>query len=146
MHQKRHNTCGKNFLMYCFKYNNALGCKKIFQALPFYNSFIKKPKIKKLSSVELLKELTFYDELKIAKSKTAFSGCARSYKIEIVDKRDVIIQLKASELSIEELFKELLNELKGFKYQINLAILLSKTKTNVKLNILLFILTQQLKQ
>ena len=40
--------------------------KKIFQALPFYNTFIEKPKIKKLSSVELLKKLPFYDELKIA--------------------------------------------------------------------------------
>ena len=70
--------------------------KKIFQALPFYNTFIEKPKIKKLSSVELLKKLPFYDELKIAKNKTAFSGYAISYKIEVVDKKDVIIQLKAS--------------------------------------------------
>ena len=69
----------------------------------------------------MLKELPFYDELKISKNKTAFTGYARSYKIEIVDKRDVIIQLKASKLSVKELFKELLNELKGFKYQITLA-------------------------
>ena len=33
-------------------------------------------------------------------------------------------------MSIKEFFKELLNELKGFKYQITLAILLSKMKTN----------------
>ena len=69
----------------------------------------------------MLKELPFCDELKISKNKTAFTGYARSYKIEIVDKRDVIIQLKASKLSVKELFKELLNELKGFKYQITLA-------------------------
>ena len=58
------------------------------------------------------------------------SGYARSYKIEIVDKRDVVIQLKASEISIKELFKDLLTELKGFKYQITLAVLLSKMKIN----------------
>ena len=104
--------------------------EKLFQVLPFYNTFIERLKIKKLSNVQLLKELLFYDELKISKNKTAFSGYARSYKIEIVDKRDVIIQLKASELSIKVLFKELLNELKGFKYQITLAVLLSKMKTN----------------
>ena len=42
----------------------------------------------------------------------------------------MIVQLKASELSIAELFKELLIELKGFKYQITLAILLSKVKSS----------------
>ena len=85
-----------------------------------------------MNNVELLKELPFYDELSIVKNKTAFSGYAQSYKTEIVDKRDVIVQSKTSELSIIELFKNLLNELKGFKYQITLAILLSKVKNNVE--------------
>ena len=64
------------------------------------------------------------------KNKTAFSGYAQSYKIEIVDKRDVIVQLKASKISIVELFKDLLIELKGFKYQITLAVLLTKMKNS----------------
>ena len=63
-----------------------------------------------------MKELPFYDELGIVKNKTAFSDYAQSYKIEIVAKRDVIVQLKASKISIVELFKDLLIELKGFKY------------------------------
>ena len=67
--------------------NNALGCKKIFQTLPFYNTFIEKPKIKKSSNIKLLQELPFYDELSIIKNNNAFSGYARSYKIEIVDKK-----------------------------------------------------------
>ena len=79
-----------------------------------------------MSNVQLLKELPFYDELSIVKNKSAFSGYPRSYKIKIVDKRDPIVQLKVSELSIIDLFKDLLNELKGFKYQITLSILLSK--------------------
>ena len=83
----------------------------IFQDLPFYNTFIEKPEVKKLNNVQLLKELSFYDESSIAKNKAAFSGYAQSYKIEIADKRDVIIQLKASEIIIKELFKELLIEL-----------------------------------
>ena len=49
-------------------------------------------------------------------------------RVEIVDKIDVAVQLKASKISIVELFKDLLIELKGFKYQITLAILLSKVK------------------
>ena len=111
---------------------------KIFHVLPFYNAYIEcnsleKPKVKKLNNVELLKELLFYDELSIAKNKAAFSGYPRSYKIEIVVKRDVIVQLKASALSIKELFKDLLIELKGFKYQITLAVLLSKMKNNCEI-------------
>ena len=68
--------------------------------------------------------------MSIVKNKTAFSGYVRSYKIEIVDKRDVIVQLKASKISIKELFKGLLIELKGFKYQITLCVLLSKVKNS----------------
>ena len=104
--------------------------KELFKIFPFYNIFIDNPKVKKLNNVELLKELSFYDELSIVKNKTAFSGYAQSYKIEIAGKTDVIVQLKASELSIVELFKALLIELKGFQYQITLAVLLSKVKNN----------------
>ena len=96
---------------------------KIFQTLPFYKIYIDKPKVKKLNNVQLLKELPFYDKLSIVKNKTAFSGYAQSYKIEIIDKKDMIIQLKTSETVIEERFKDLLIELKGFKYQITLAVL-----------------------
>ena len=103
---------------------------KIFKTLPFYDSYIDKPKVKKLNNVQLLRELPFYDELNIIKNKTVFSSYAQSYNIETVDKRDVIVQLKASKISIVELFKDLLIELKGFKYQISLAVLLSKMKNS----------------
>ena len=68
--------------------------------------------------------------MNIVKNKTAFSSYAQSYKIEIVDKRDVVVQLKASKTSIVELLKDLLIALKGFKYQITLAVLLSKVKNS----------------
>ena len=98
--------------------------------MPLYNTFIEKPEVKKLSSVELLQELPFYDELSIAKNNSAFSRYARSYKIEIVDKRDPLVQLEDSKQSIIDLFKDLLNEIKGFKYQITLTVLLSKIKSD----------------
>ena len=104
--------------------------KELLKILPFYNSFIDAPEIKKLFKVQLMKELPFYDELKITKINNAFSGYARTYKIEIVYKRDVVVQLKSSEISLKELFKELLIELKGFKYQIALKVLLSKVKSS----------------
>ena len=68
--------------------------------------------------------------MSIVKNKAAFSGYSRSHKIEIVDRRDVIVQLKASEISIVELFKDLLIEFKGFKYQITLSVLLNKVKSS----------------
>ena len=92
--------------------------------------FVEKPEVKKLNNVQLLKELQFYDELSIVKNKTPFSGYDHSYKIEIIDKRDVIVPLKATKISIVESFKDLLIELKGFKYQITLAVLLSKVKNS----------------
>ena len=69
---------------------------EIFKILPFYDTYIERPKIKKLRNVQLMKELPFYDELSIAENKTAFNGYGRSYKIEIVDKKDVIVQLNSS--------------------------------------------------
>ena len=99
--------------------------KELVKILPFYNSFIDIPEIKKLSKVQFMKELPIYDELKIFKTNNAFSGYARTYKIEIVDKRDVIVQLKSIEISLKKLFKNLLVELKGFKYQVTLKFLLS---------------------
>ena len=64
---------------------------EIFKILQFYNSYIERPKIKKLSNIRLLKELPFYNDLSIVKNKTAFSGYAQSYKVKTVDKKDVIV-------------------------------------------------------
>ena len=41
-----------------------------------------------------------------------------SCKVKIVDKKDPIVQLEASKSSIKIFFSDLLNETKGFKYQI----------------------------
>ena len=41
-----------------------------------------------------------------------------------------ILQLKVSKSKIEDLFKNILNEMKGFKYQITRAVLLSKINTD----------------
>ena len=51
-----------------------------------------------------------------------------SYKVETVEKKDPIVQLEASKLSIKNLFSDLLNETKGFKYQITVKVLLKKYK------------------
>ena len=45
-------------------------------------------------------------------------------------KKDPIVQLEASKSSIKDLFSDLLNETKGFKYQITVKVLLKKYKLN----------------
>ena len=52
------------------------------------------------------------------------------YKVEIVEKEDLIVQLEASRSIIKDLFNDLLNETKGFKYQITVKVLLKKYKPN----------------
>ena len=42
----------------------------------------------------------------------------------------MIVQLEASKSSIKDLFNDLLNETKGFKYQITVKVLLKKYKPN----------------
>ena len=90
--------------------------KKSFQILPFYNAFIEKPKIKHLANIELLHGLPFYDELSVVKKSNAFKGYASSYKVEIIESKDPLVQLEASQSSIKDLFKDLSNKMEGFKY------------------------------
>ena len=71
-----------------------LNAKKLSQILPFYNTFLEKPDIKKLSNIKLLQELPFYDELNVVKNPNAFSGYARSYKVEIVDEKYPLVQFE----------------------------------------------------
>ena len=71
----------------------------------------------------------FYEELNVIKTNHAFRGYAMSYKVELVEKKDPIEQLEASKPSIKDLFNDLLNERKGFKYQITLKVMLQKYKS-----------------
>ena len=96
-----------------------------FKELPFYNKPIEKPKVKRLKNIDRLAE-----QMSIIKTDQAFSGYAMSYKVKIVERKDPIIQLEASISSIKVLFNDLLNETKGFKYQITLKDLLKKYKLN----------------
>ena len=42
-----------------------------------------------------------------------------SYKVELVEKLDPITRLETNKSSIKDLFNDLLNGTKGFKYQIH---------------------------
>ena len=98
--------------------------------LSFYNKPIKEPKVKRLKNIDRLAELPFYEQLSVIKTNEAFIGYAMSYKVEIIERKDLIVQLDARKSNIKDLFSDLLNETKGFKYQITVKVLLKKYKQN----------------
>ena len=80
--------------------------KRLLKKLLFYNVPIEKLKIKKINNVNMLRELPFYDELNIVKDKNG-------------NMNDSLAHLEASKSVIKDLFRGLLIELMGFKYQIH---------------------------
>ena len=76
----------------------------------------------------MLRELPVYNELNIVKTSKAYKEQARSYNIEIINSKDVSIQL-ISKSSIEDFLKDLLNEIKN---QITPNVSLSKYKKKKK--------------
>ena len=76
---------------------------------------IKSHQVKRLKNIDLFSELPFYEELNIIKTNHAFRGSAMSYKVEIVEQKDPILQLETSKSSIKDLLSDLLNKRKGFK-------------------------------
>ena len=101
-----------------------------FKELSFYNKPIKKTKVKRLKKTDQLAELPFYEQLSVIKRNQVFRGYATSYKVEMIEKKDPIVQLEASKPSIKILFSSPLNETKGFKNQITVKVLLKKYKLN----------------
>ena len=101
-----------------------------FKELPFYNKHIKNQKVNHLKNIDRLVELPFYEQLSIIKTDQAFSGYAMSYKVETVERKDTIVQLEAIKSSVKNLFSDVLNETKCFKYQITVKDLSRKCKLN----------------
>ena len=101
---------------------------------------------KRSKNIDLLAELPFYEEMNIIKTNHAFGGNATSYKVELIEKKDPTEQLEASKSSVKDLFSDLLDETKGFKYQLTLKVVLKNTSQMEKLNLDQFISIQQQKQ
>ena len=104
-----------------------------FKELPFYNKTIVKPNVKRLKNIDQLAEFAFYEQLNVIKTDQAFKGYAVSHKVE---RKDPSLQLEASKSNIKDLFSDLLNEIKGFKYEITVKVLLKKYKHNGEIEFL----------
>ena len=83
------------------------------------------PRVKRLTDVDFLNELRFYDSLTVRELSQAFRRYAK-----IHDRKDPLTQLDSSKASIKDLFKFLLHEMRRFKYQLTLNITLRKDKIN----------------
>ena len=109
--------------------------KKLLSEQPFYKEPIKKPRIKKLSNQELLRELPFYDDINISKNERTFRGYAETYKVESVNNRNLSDLLSVIKNSVKKLFDELLRKKRGFKYIISVKITLKKRINNNEFNL-----------
>ena len=72
------------------KIKSHLGLVGYFKELPFYNKHIEKPKIKRLKNIDLLSELSFYEELNVIKKNHALRGYAMRYKVKLAERKDLI--------------------------------------------------------
>ena len=105
--------------------------EQVLKILPFYNvliDFVKRDVVKGYCNVKFMSELPFYKDLSVEKINEEFKRYAKSYRVEIVDKKDPMIQLYSSKGRIIKLFGELLSGMKGFQYQITLFVTLEKSK------------------
>ena len=89
-----------------------LSIKKLLSKQPFYKQPIKKPRVKKLSNHELLRELTFYDDINISRKERAFKKYAETYEVETIHNKNLSDSLVVSKLPIKDLFSNLLREKK----------------------------------
>ena len=66
-----------------------LSTKKLLSKQPFNKKPIKKPCVKKLRKLELLRELPFYDDINISRKERAFKRYAETYKVEIINNKSL---------------------------------------------------------
>ena len=83
------------------------------------------------SNTALFYQLPFYVESSVLREiLKVFTRFEKSYKVEIVDKKGHLSPLEATKSIIKDFLKEFLNEIKGFKDQITVTVMLSKYKPN----------------
>ena len=92
---------------------------------------VRKTRIKRLKNKDLLHKLPFYNKLSIEKISKAFKRYARSYRTEIIDSKDPLVQLEASKSNIKDLYKDLLDKINGFKYQMKVESFAKQTQKSL---------------
>ena len=98
-----------------------LTTKKLLQEQPFYKQPIKNPVLQSWKT-ELLCELPFYNDINISRKERVFRKYAETYKVEVINNRNLSDLLFMSKSSIRNLFDDLLREKGGFKYNLSTKI------------------------
>ena len=77
-----------------------MSIEELLSKQPFYKQPINKPRVKKLSNFELLRELQFYDDINILRKEWAFKKYAETYKVDIINNKSLSDSLSVSKISI----------------------------------------------
>ena len=92
---------------------NKLSDIKLSKQLPFFPKKDKRPK--RLTTYQVLSNiLPFYDNVEISRSKYY----AETYDVEVIDNTSLDDSLFLAKRSINDLFRDLLREKRGFKYNL----------------------------
>ena len=106
---------------------------QLSKELPFFKKKSKTPK--RLTKHQILENiLPFYNIIGISRKEYAFRNYAETYEVEIADDISLSDSLFLAKSSIIDLFKDLLEEKRGFKYILSVTITLkrSNNETNTK--------------
>ena len=98
---------------------------QLSKELPFFPKRSKRPK--RLTKHQILKNiLPFYDSVGISRKQHVFRNYAETYDVEVVDRISLSDSLFLAKSSIIDLFKDLLEEKRGFKYVLSATITLKR--------------------
>ena len=120
------------------KKNKEFSNIKFLSELPFFPKKSKKLTIKQLSDVlpKRSKRLTkyqilsnvlpFFDDVGISRRERALRGYVESYNVEVMDAKSLDDSLFLAKRSINDFLRDLLEEKRGFKYNLLAAITLKR--------------------
>ena len=98
---------------------------QLLREVPFFPKRSKRPK--RLTKHQILRNiLPFYHSIGISRKQHALRGYAETYEVEVVDKISLSDSLFLAKSSIIDLFSDLLEEKRGFKYVLSATITLKR--------------------
>ena len=109
------------------KKHEELTNKELSEALPFFLGKPKRKRLKRLTKHQILQNiLPFYDSVGIFRREYAHRGAAETYNVEAVDRISLSDSLFLATSSINDLFRDLLKEKRGFKYNLKTSVTLKR--------------------
>ena len=109
------------------KKHKELTNRELSEALPFFPEKTKRKWSKRLTKCQVLQNiLPFYESAGIFRREYAHRGAAETYNVEVVDSKSLGDSLFLAKSSINDLFRDLLKEKGGFKYNLKTSVTLKR--------------------